>query len=170
MGREKKKKEEPTISIIAVVGKNRAIGKDNSLLWKLPQDLKRFKKITLNHPVIMGRKTYESIGHPLSDRVNIILSRNPELKVDGCLVIDSLEKALKYAESINQDEVFIVGGESIFTEALPQVKKIYLTLVDDAPKADTFFPEYDDCFKIIHEKKGAENNYQYKFIELIRNK
>jgi dihydrofolate reductase len=170
MDGEKTGKKGPIISIIAAVGNNRAIGKDNNLLWKLPQDLKRFKKITLNHPIIMGRKTYESIGRPLAKRINIILSRNPELKVDGCLVMDSLEKALKYAESIDQDEVFIVGGESIFTEALPQVKKLYLTLVDDAPKADTFFPEYDDCFKIIHEKKGAENNYQYRFIELIRNK
>lgn len=165
-----KEKKEPTISIIAVMGKNRAIGKENQLLWNLPEDLKRFKKITLNHPVIMGRKTYESIGRPLSERINIILSRNPELKVNGCKVLGSLEKALQYAESIDQDEVFIIGGESIFAEALPLVKKMYLTLVDDSPQADSFFPQYDDNFDIIHEEQAEESNYQYKYIELIRNK
>lgn len=168
MDGKKKKKREAIISIIAVVGKNRAIGKDNKLLWKLPNDLERFKEITSNHPVIMGRKTYESIGHPLSGRANIVLSRKTNLKIKNCFIFDSLAKALKFAKDKDKDEVFIIGGESIFNEALPKAKKLYLTLVDDAPQADTYFPAYEDCFEIVREEVGQENHYRYKFAELSR--
>lgn len=170
MDREKKKNEGPTISIIAVMGKNLAIGKDNSLLWRLPKDLERFKKITSNHPVIMGRKTYESIGHPLADRLNIVLSRKPHLKIEGCFVFASLKKALKFAKEKEKDEIFIIGGESIFIESFPVAEKMYLTIIDDSPQADSFFPEYENNFEVINEKLGEENNYKYKFTELLKKK
>lgn len=158
------------ISIIAVIGQNRALGKNNQLLWRLPQDLKRFKKITFGHPVIMGRVTYESLGKPLPGRINIIVTRNKDFKAPGCLVFDSLEKAVNFAKNKDK-EVFIIGGGQIYEQGIRTAEKLYLTIVDDSPEADTFFPDYRDFKKkVFQSEPQQENGYTYYFLELIKNR
>lgn len=155
------------ISIIAVIGKNRELGKDNKLLWDIPDDLKHFKKITSGHPVIMGRKTFESIGSPLPDRQNIIITRDTNFKIEGCLIAHSIEEAFKLAGS-NEREIFIIGGGQIYKQALPYAEKLYLTIVEDEPKADIFFPDYSQFKNVVSEEKKEYNGIKYKFIELIK--
>ena len=155
------------ISIIVVIGKNKAIGCKNQLLWNLPEDLKRFKKITENHIVIMVDKTFESIGFPLPKRRNVVLSRDKTYQATGCKVEFSFEKILnKYKNS--KEEVFIIGGGQIYKQFLPFAQKIYLTIIEESPQADTFFPDYSDFKKIIIKKSGTDNGYSYTFLELTR--
>ena len=129
------------VSILVAVGQNGEIGKDNQLLWKLSDDLKLFKKRTLGHAIIMGRKTYDSIGKPLPGRVNIVISQNKNLKIEGCTVVHSLEEAIKSAEEqTDKEEIFIIGGQQIFELSAPIATKLYLTEVNAGfPDADTFF-------------------------------
>ena len=129
------------VSILVAVGQNGEIGKDNQLLWKLSDDLKLFKKRTLGHAIIMGRKTYDSIGKPLPGRVNIVISQNKNLKIEGCTVVHSIEEAIKSAEEqTDKEEIFIIGGQQIFELSAPIATKLYLTEVNAAfPDADTFF-------------------------------
>lgn len=129
------------VSILVAVGQNGEIGKDNQLLWKLSDDLKLFKKRTLGHAIIMGRKTYDSIGKPLPGRANIVISQNKNLKIEGCTVVHSLEEAIKSAEEqTDKEEIFIIGGQQIFELSAPIATKLYLTEVNAAfPDADTFF-------------------------------
>ena len=129
------------VSILVAVGQNGEIGKDNRLLWKLSDDLKLFKKRTLGHVIIMGRKTYDSIGKPLPGRVNIVISQNKNLKIEGCTVVHSLEEAIKSAEEqTDKEEIFIIGGQQIFDIAAPIATKLYLTEVNAAfADADVFF-------------------------------
>ncbi len=127
-------------SIIVAIAKNNAIGKDNQLLWHISEDLKYFKRITSGHTVIMGRKTFESIGRPLPNRTNIIISRNfPETV--GMTVVSSIEEALQ--RTAGEEEVFIIGGGSIYREAMPKADRLYITHVDTVCEADTFFPDID---------------------------
>lgn len=132
----------PIISLVVAISQNRAIGKDNQLLWHLPEDLKHFKRITSGHSVIMGRKTYESIGKPLPNRRNIIVSRQSDYQVVGTETASSLAHAFKLCE--NEKEVFIIGGAEIYKQSLPYADKIYLTLVEAEMDADTFFPSLND--------------------------
>lgn len=147
------------VSIIAALGeKTRALGKNNQLLWRLPEDLKYFKQTTLGHAVIMGRKTYESIGKPLPSRTNIVVTRTPTYKAEGCKVVGSLDDALKYAQALTNPgspELFIIGGADIYAQALPKADRLYLTLVDDPGEgADVFFPEYEALFrKLVSEER-----------------
>ena len=162
------------LSIVAAIGKNRELGKNNKLLWHIPEDLEHFKKITLNHPIIMGRKTYESIGRPLPNRANIIVTRYSEYVVPGCYIYNSLEKAIEFAKTLEHPpaggEIFIIGGGDIFAQSLPQVQKLYLTIVNDSFDADTFFPEYEKEFtKVVSKKDGISDEYTYTFLELERN-
>lgn len=154
-------------SIIAAIDKKRGLGKNNQMSWKIPGELKRFKEITTPHPIIMGRKTFESIGRVLPDRLNIIITRNPGFKVNGAIVVPSIEKAIEKAEENDSKEIFIIGGGQIFKEALEKdlVDKLYLTLVDEEFDCDTFFPEYSK-FKITKEEKGEPGEYKYSFLEL----
>lgn len=162
--------KQPTISAIAAIGaRTRALGKDNDLIWNLPSDLTRFKKITSGHPIIMGRKTYESIGRPLPNRTNIIVTRNTDYEVAGCVIAHSLEEALKKAREVEQEETFLIGGGYIFKEGLPFIDRLYLTLVDDDSPADVFFPEYKDTFtKEISREDGEENGLHYTYLTLER--
>lgn len=155
------------ISIIVVVGKNREIGFKNKLLWDLPKDMKRFKEITTGHTVVMGDKTFESIGRPLPNRKNIVLSLKDEYKADGCEVRNSLEDVLKEANE-SDEEFFIIGGGTIYNLSLPFAYKLYLTVIDDAPKADTFFPDYSEFKNITLKEEGNDNGMNYKFLELTR--
>lgn len=155
------------ISIISAVGRNREIGKNNTLLWNLPEDLKHFKEKTSGHPVIMGQKTYESIGRALPDRTNIILSKEPNLKIDGCIVCDSIDEAIREARKHDDAEIFIIGGGSIYAQTIGLADKLYLTLVDADYDADTFFPDYAEFDQIVSESETFNcNGLKYRFIEL----
>lgn len=161
------------ISIIAAIGKNRELGKDNKLLWHIPEDLQHFKKLTENHVVIMGRKTFESIGKPLPNRINIIITRNRAwtplaLRFGGlgCTVCYSLEEGLVEAKK-NKNEIFIIGGGEIYKQGIKYADKLYLTIVDqEYPEADTYFPDYSDFKKVIKEEKKSDGKFTYKFIDL----
>ncbi len=156
------------VSLIAAIGKNRELGKGNSLLWNVPEDMKHFRDTTRGHTVIMGRKTYESIGRPLPNRVNIVVSRSVDYKVpEGVLKAIFIEEALEIARKLEQSEIFIIGGAQIYALALPYADKLYLTVVDkEFPDADAFFPDYSKFKTIISEKKCRDGNYSYSFFVL----
>jgi len=156
------------ISIIAAIAKNRAIGKDNKLLFHISEDLKRFKKITFGHPVIMGRKTFESLGKPLPKRINIIVTRNKNYKAKGCIICHSLIKAIEIAQKKDKNEVFIIGGGQIYKQAIKFADKLYLTIVEGNFKADTYFPDYSEFKKVVKEEKKESEGYKYRFLELER--
>jgi dihydrofolate reductase len=128
------------VSIIVAMGRNRVIGKDNSLIWHLPADLKHFKETTMGRPVIMGRKTFESVGKPLPGRTNIIVTRRKGYRAQGCLAAGSVEKALELVAG--EPEVFIAGGGEIYRESLPLADRLYITIIDHDFEGDTFFPEF----------------------------
>lgn len=159
------------VSIIAAMGKNRAIGKNNRLLWHIPEDLKRFKRLTQGHPVIMGRKTFESIlaslGKPLPGRTNIVVTHNAAWNYPGVISAPSIEEALARATELNSGEIFIIGGAQIYEQALPFADKLYLTLIDDEKDGDSFFPPYENNFKIIHEENGGREP-SHHFLILVR--
>lgn len=146
---------------------NRVIGKDNQMPWHLPADLQHFKKVTLGKPIIMGRKTYESIGRPLPGRLNIVISSNAEYKLEGCETVTSVEDAYKLVE--NEEEVFIIGGGRLYGELINQVDKLYLTFIDLDVEGDTHFPDYEklDIKEISREKhtKDEKNPYNYEFVD-----
>lgn len=149
------------ISAIAVIGKNRELGSKNSLLWQVPGDLPRFKQLTMGHPMIMGRKTFASIGRELPGRTNIVMSRTGE--------INSLDKALEIAKkSPGSEEIFIIGGGEIYQLAMPHVEKLYLTVVDDEAEADTFFPQYSDFKKVIMDESHEANGLKFRYLTLER--
>jgi dihydrofolate reductase len=150
------------ISIIAAVSKNGVIGVDNKLPWYIPQDLKRFKELTTNNVVIMGRKTYESIGKPLPNRLNIVVSRNKDLEIDGCLVVDSISKAIKKAG--HNKKIFIIGGGEIYRKSIKFAEKIYLTRIDTVHEGDTTFPELSEFWvEIDREDHEGFSFLTYKF-------
>ena len=158
------------LSIIVAASENNVIGKDNQLLWYLPDDLKHFKETTKGHHVIAGRKTFESQGKPLPKRTNVIVTRNPDYHAEGCIVVNSPDKALDLARQ--DDEPFIIGGEQIYRMALPLVDRIYLTRVHAEFEGDTFFPELDmQHWKEISRKyypKDDRNEYSFSIIVLDR--
>ena len=157
------------INIIAVIGKNNAIGCNNKLLWDIPSDMSRFKALTMDHPVIMGRKTFESIGKALPGRCNIVITRNKDYKAEKCIVESSLKQSLERSKlCVGSDEVFIIGGGEIYAQALTCANRLYLTVVDDEPKADTFFPDYSEFSKIINEESFETDDIKYKFLELTK--
>jgi len=156
------------MSAICAMSQNRVIGQNNQLPWHLPADLQHFKKITLNHPIIMGRKTFESIGRPLPQRCNIILTRDVTFQAPGCVVANSIETAL---ESVKySDEVFVVGGALLYQQFLPQIEKLYLTIIHQDFEGDAFFPVLNfNAWEEISRTDCLpdENNlYAYSFIVL----
>ncbi|OGI24910.1 MAG: hypothetical protein A3E38_00130 [Candidatus Moranbacteria bacterium RIFCSPHIGHO2_12_FULL_54_9] len=158
---------EPRLSIIAAIAVNdRAIGKDNCLLWHIPEDMKHFRELTAGHAVIMGENTYYSIGRPLPNRTNIVLSLDRELSIDGCTVVHSINEALAQAKQSEQEEAFIIGGASIYRQFIPFADRLYLTLVVGEYEADTFFPEYGDFTRVVSEEKLDNGTYQFSFVVL----
>lgn len=147
------------------MGRNREIGAKNALMWHIPGELPRFKKITMGHPIIMGRKTFESIGRPLPGRSNIVITRDTSFVRDGIIVCSSVEQAIdKAKECEGSDELFIIGGGQIYEQSLKYTDRLYLTLVDkEFPEADAFFPEYKKFNKVISEESGASEGLEYKF-------
>lgn len=155
--------------MIVVVGKNREIGCQNKLLWSLPEDMDRFKKITTGHIVIMGSKTFESLGRPLPNRTNIVIAFDQNYQAPGAIVVNSPEAAIAKAKELKpDDEVFIIGGGSIYKVFLPQTEKLYITVVDDEPEADTFFPDYSEFQNIIFEETHETDDLKFTFFELTR--
>lgn len=156
----------PKVSLIAAIAsENRAIGFNGRLIFHIPEDLKRFKEITTGHPIIMGRKTFESIGMPLPNRTNIIITHDIDYMAEGCTIANSLEEALRLAQG--DDEIFIIGGGQIYKEAIGMADKLYLTIVEGSPEADTFFPDYSDFKKVINEENHvSDEGIKYKFIDL----
>lgn len=136
------------VSIIAAIGKNRELGKENKLLWDIPEDMAWFREKTKGHPVIMGRKTFLSIGHPLPGRLNIVLTKDPAFHADGITVAQSLDAALQQAKTAEGgEEMFIIGGANLYSQAIPIADKLYITNVEATdPAADAFFPEYTSRF------------------------
>jgi dihydrofolate reductase len=131
------------LSLIVAVAENGGIGIDNKLLWHLPEDLKFFKKTTSGHTIIMGRKSYESIGRPLPNRTNIVITRNANYSANGCIIFHSLDKALNFAKENKETEAFIIGGGELYKQSLLLVDTMYITEVKTKLDADTFFPAFD---------------------------
>ncbi len=156
------------ISIIVAVGKNRAIGKKNTLLWRISDDLKRFKTLTMGHPIIMGRKTFESIGRALPGRTNIVITRNTTWSAPDCVAVHSLSEAFEFARTKDSEEIFVIGGGEIYKEALRHADRLYLTLIDDATDGDVHFPDYSDFTKVISEEKrfDEKTKLNYSWITL----
>ncbi len=156
-------------AIAAISRKDRGLGFKNDLLWKIPADLKRFKELTLGHPVIMGRKNYESIGRLLPGRPNIIVTRDESYKLDGAIIAHSLEEAFSYSRELENSEAFVIGGGEIYKQALPFTNRLYLTVIDGEKEADVFFPEYEHEFtKVISKEKGEHEGISYEFVTLER--
>ena len=147
------------ISLVVAMGENRVIGVNNRLPWHIPEDLKRFKKITSGNPILMGRKTYESIGKALPNRTNIIISRNKDFRAEGTITCNSLEDAIRWAQKApGSDEIFVIGGGEIFKEALPMAHRIYLTTVHWPFEGDAYFPEFKlESFKEVTSEKLSDS-------------
>ncbi len=165
---------EPRVSAIASIGRNRELGKGGTLLWRISADLRRVKALTMGHTLIMGRKTYESIGRPLPGRTNIVVTSAPHFEAPGCTLASSLEDALQSAREVEgtkvDGEIFIFGGATIYSQALPFTDRLYLTIIDaEDPAADTFFPEYKNDFtKVIEKETRGQDGLAYEWLTLER--
>ena len=151
------------VKIIVAMSKNRVIGDSNALIWHLPEDLKRFRQLTTGNTIVMGRKTYESIGKPLPNRRSIIITRDPDYSVEGCEVVNSLEEALLLSNS----DCFIIGGGEIYRQAIDLADRIYLTLIDKEFEGDTSFPEIEGWVEVSCEDFRNED-FAYSFIQYER--
>jgi dihydrofolate reductase len=160
------------ITIIAAIAKNNALGKDNDLIWHIPADLKRFKKVTSGHHILMGRNTFESIGKPLPNRTTIIITRNKNYFKEGCLIANSIEEAIELADT--DEEIFIIGGAQIYKETIEKelVDKLDITLVHKEFDADVFFPEIDTSIwkESVREdfKADEKNKLDFSFVSYIK--
>ena len=160
----------PRINLIAAMAKNRTIGMDNQMPWHLPADLKHFKATTLKHPVIMGRKTYQSIGKALPGRRNIVVTRDSEFSLEDAEVINDLEKAIELCEDVS--DIMIIGGANIYNQMLEKADRLYLTFIDLEVEGDTFFPDWQGLgFQQISReshKPDEKNKHAYQFVTLER--
>lgn len=158
------------LSLIAAVAQNRVIGVHNTLPWHLPADLKHFRRLTSGHPILMGRRNYESIGRPLPERDNIVITRQPDYRAPGCRVVHSLEAAL--AAASGAPEIFVIGGAELYAQTLARADRLYLTWVHAEIAGDTFFPEFDlhDWHENARERHEADERHAhpYSFVVLDR--
>ncbi|WP_445491170.1 dihydrofolate reductase [Niallia sp. 03133] len=161
------------ISLIVAMDKNNVIGHNNELPWHLPADLKYFKKVTTGHPIVMGRKTRDSIGRNLPNRENVIMTTNLQYTCEDCKILHSMEELKAWSETKNREEIFIIGGAEIFKETLNIADRLYITKIDAAYQGDTYFPDLDwSKWKIISEEQGIKdekNNVDYTFFVYERN-
>jgi dihydrofolate reductase len=158
-----KQASRPRLSLIVAMAKNRVIGTGGRIPWHLPNELQFFKRITMGHHIIMGRKTYESIGRLLPGRTTVIVTRQPAYEVPGALVAHSLGEAID--QCTRDEELFVIGGAELFREALPHADRIYLTTVEAEPAGDTFMPEFDlsEWRETSHENFGADEKHPYAY-------
>lgn len=158
------------LSIIVAAAENNVIGNKNALIWHVSADLKHFKQLTTGHAVVMGRKTYESIGRALPNRRNIVISRNPDFRPEGCEVVPEIAEALRL--TADEDEVFIIGGGTVYREMWDKADRLYLTLVHATPEGDTSIPDIDPaCWQEVARqdfKAGEKDDYDYSFIDYRR--
>ncbi|HUP49063.1 MAG TPA: dihydrofolate reductase [Thermoanaerobaculia bacterium] len=162
-----------TVSIIAILSANDVIGLDNRLPWHMPADLKRFKSLTMGHHVIMGRKTFQSMGKPLPGRITAVVTRDAGFSPEGVAVARSVEEAISKAEAAGDEEIFIAGGAEIFAQTLHRADRMYLTRIHSEFEGDTFFPEFDDVaeWKLVdaeHLESDEKNAWPYSFLTYER--
>ena len=159
-----------TLSIVVAMARNRVIGRDNDLPWRLPEDLKRFKALTMGKPMVMGRKTFESIGRPLPGRTTIVVSRQAGLQIPGCVVADSIDAAIRAADGA--PEIMLVGGAQLYSEALPRVTRIYLTRIHADVEGDTLFPLLDPAewreTSVGNHAADERHAYAFTYVNLER--
>ncbi len=155
------------ISVIAAVADDNVIGGDNALLWHISEDLKMFKRVTSGHPVVMGRKTFESLGRPLPNRVNAVITRNPDFRTDGVKVAGSLEEAI--AMFPQEEEIFVIGGGEIYRQSMPLADRFYLTRVHAKYEGDTRFPDWDPAgwTLVSSERHDRGENFPHPFEFLV---
>ncbi len=160
----------PKISLIAAIAsQNRGLGKDNKLIYKIPEDLERFKRLTTGHVIIMGRKTFESIGRALPNRMNIVVTSTPsELSGKGVFPVPNLREAFYLAQEKEKKEIFVIGGAKIFEETIGRADRLYLTIIEGNPPADTYFPDYSEFKTKLDEREGEFEDLKYKFVDLER--
>lgn len=160
------------LAMIAAMSRNRVIGRDNALPWHISADLKHFKRTTLGKPVVMGRKTFESIGRPLQGRTNIVVTRQEGYRPEGVRVATSTASALALADDVaaadGAAEVMVIGGEQLYRSLLPHAERLYLTEVDAEVEGDAFFPELDACWEVASEEPGEEGDWRFRFVEYQR--
>lgn len=160
------------LSMIAAVAENGVIGSDGGMPWHLPADLKFFRKTTMGKPIIMGRKTLESIGKPLDGRLNIVLTRQPNVQIEGCTVVSTLDHALASARAGGADEAIIIGGGQLYSRAMPLAQRLFLTRIHETFEGDTYFPEIDLAAWIEVKRENhvadAKNSHDYSFCVLER--
>ena len=158
------------ISLIAAMAENHVIGRNNQLPWRLPADLKRFKALTMGKPIVMGRKTWESLGRPLPGRTNIVITRDIGYQAEGCVVVHSIDQALEVAAG--SDEVMVIGGAKLYQQMLDRADRLYLTLVKSDVEGDTWFPEFDltQWHEVQREahSRDDKNEFDYEFVLLER--
>jgi dihydrofolate reductase len=158
------------ISIIAAMDRNHLIGNNNQLPWHLPADFAHFKSVTMGKPIVMGRKTFESIGKPLPGRTNIVLSRNPDIRFEGVVCVSSIEVAL--AAVPDAEELMVIGGSTVYEMLLPQVNRMYFTYVDAEFEGDAWFPEFDESLWLETDSEtrlaDEKNSYNCRFVTLER--
>jgi dihydrofolate reductase len=159
----------PKISLICAIAENRAIGKNNDLLWHIKEDFKFFKEKTSGHVIVMGQKTYESIGKPLPNRTTIVLSNDLTVNIEGVIMARTFDEVFAKAREIEKEEIFICGGGSVYAQTIGMADKLYLTVVEGNFEADVFFPEYAEFKKVVSERKSGDENFKYTFLELERN-
>ncbi|MFA6553245.1 MAG: dihydrofolate reductase [Patescibacteria group bacterium] len=156
----------PIISIIVAVSENRAIGRNNGLLWDIPEDMENFRSVTRGHAVIMGQKTYESIGRPLPQRTNIVLTQDPNFHPAGCVMARSIDEAIAAAKKHEQEEIFFIGGGMVYKQSLPLADRLYITVVKGDFEADTFFPDYSMFTKVVSQRESHDDKHAYTFFVL----
>lgn len=164
----------PKVSIIVAIGRDpkgrHVIGRKGGLLWPISDDLKRFKTLTMGHPIIMGRKTFDSIGRPLPGRTSVVVTRDAAWTHEDVIVVHSLEEALAKAKELDQVEVFVIGGGEIYQQALPHAAKLYLTRVDAEEEGDVFFPPFENEFakEVFREERQTPEGLKYTWVDLER--
>ena len=158
------------MSIICAIAQNRAIGKNNQLLWHIKKDFQHFKEKTLGHVMLMGQRTYESIGKPLPGRTTVVVSSDPDFNPVGenVHVCRTLEDGIVKAKEVEKEEIFICGGGSVYAQTIGMVDKLYLTIVEQDFEADTFFPEYSEFKNVVSEKEDEEGDFKFRFVELTK--
>ena len=164
------KAAKPRVSLIVAMARNRVIGNNNQMPWHLPADFAYFKRITLGHPIVMGRKTFESIGRILPGRRNIVVSRNRDFRVNGAEVRHSMDEAISSCP--NNEEIFVIGGAALYADALPHAERLYITEVDVTPVGDTLFPVFDmgSWLETVRQRvePDAKNKFAMEFVVLER--
>ena len=157
----------PTISLVCAMANNRVIGQDNKMPWHLPADLKHFKAVTMSKPIVMGRKTYESIGRPLPGRQNVVISRNANFEAEGCDVVSSIDSAIELLSE--HEEIMIIGGGFLYSQMIEQADKLHLTFIDLQVEGDTHFPAFEQLNLVEISSQSCvadeKNPYDYRFVE-----